>query len=144
MVSVKHSPSSRESQQASLLFIFDIIKCPFANLIIVNYLSLTLKGGEDIMKRSIAIALTAASLLATSAGIAFAAGNPSGTGQPSVECDEEGATMIPHGFETSGFEIAEAMYAGSEDTNSLHSDNSHAVSQYDVACYQITQHHESD
>ena len=37
---------------------------------------------------------------------------------------------------------AETHYAGSEGTHSLANANStHAVSQYDVACYQVTQHH---
>jgi hypothetical protein len=73
-----------------------------------------------------------------SAGMALAAPNPSGTGQPGAECGEEGATSEPAGFSTGGFENAEAHYAGSDGTASLHSGNPAAVSQYDVACFQVT------
>ena len=70
----------------------------------------------------------------------FAAPNPSGTGQPGAECGEEDAAQNPSGFGTAGFENAEEHYAGSYGTASLtHSNSSHAVSQYDVACYQLTQ-----
>jgi len=49
---------------------------------------------------------------------------------------------MPHGFTSGGFANAETQYAGSEGTKSfLHSKSGNAVSQYDVACYQITQHH---
>lgn len=70
------------------------------------------------------------------------AGNPSGTGQPSASCGSAGAEMMPAGFNTSGFTNAAARYAGSDGTPSLaNAQSSAAVSQYDVACYQITQHH---
>jgi len=50
--------------------------------------------------------------------------------------------MGPAGFDQPGFAIAEGNYAGSDDTASkLHSASGNAVSQYDVACYQITLHH---
>ncbi len=71
------------------------------------------------------------------AGVALA-GNPAGTGQPGAECGDEGATVVPHGFTTGGFANAEERYAGNG--ASLVSGNWHAVSQYDVACYQVTQH----
>jgi hypothetical protein len=75
-------------------------------------------------------------------GATVMAGNPAGTGQPGAECGDEGAEMEPAGFGSPGFEIAEARYAGSDETPSLmHANSDHAVSQYDVACYQITQHH---
>ena len=71
-----------------------------------------------------------------------AAGNPAGTGQPGAECGDEGATVEPHGFLTDGFANAESHYAGSDGTASLaHAASAHAVSQYDIACYQVTQHH---
>jgi hypothetical protein len=45
----------------------------------------------------------------------------------------------PAGFSTSGFANAEEKYAGSDGTPSLaHANSSHAVSQYDVACYQLS------
>jgi len=61
-------------------------------------------------------------------------GNPSGTGQPSVECGEGGLGNGPHGFSTGGFANAETQYAGSEGTPSLANGGPKAVSQYDVAC----------
>jgi len=49
---------------------------------------------------------------------------------------------MPHGFTSGGFANAETHYAGSEGTKSLlHSNSGNAVSQCDMACYQITQHH---
>jgi hypothetical protein len=81
-------------------------------------------------------------LLLTGLGTAFAAPNPSGTGQPGAECGEENASMMPNGFNSEGFANAEEHYAGSDGTASLaHAHSSHAVSQYDVACYQVTQNH---
>lgn len=73
------------------------------------------------------------SALALGSAPAFAASNPAGTGQPGVECGEDGAELGPHGFATSGFANAETHYADTDGT--------HAVSQYDVACYQFTQSH---
>ena len=74
------------------------------------------------------------------AGTAFAAANPSGTGQPSASCGSSNATMMPNGFNSGGFAHAETVYAGSDGTASaMHASSSHAVSQYDVACYQVTQ-----
>jgi hypothetical protein len=47
---------------------------------------------------------------------------------------------MPHGFTAEGFANAEEHYAGSDGTASqLHSNSELAVSQYDVACYQLTQ-----
>jgi hypothetical protein len=76
--------------------------------------------------------------LALSATGAFA-GNPAGTGQPGAECGDEDATVMPHGFTTGGFANAEEHYAGNG-ASALHTDSTHAVSQYDVACYQLTLH----
>jgi hypothetical protein len=49
--------------------------------------------------------------------------------------------MEPAGFLTAGFAHAETVYAGSEGTPSLANGSSHAVSQYDIACYQVTSNH---
>ena len=70
-----------------------------------------------------------------------AARNPAGTGQPGAECGDPGATVEPAGFGTGGFATAETHYAGTDGTPSLANGNAHAVSQYDVACYQVTQSH---
>ncbi len=77
--------------------------------------------------------------LAASPGLTLAARNPAGTGQPGVECGDEGAEQSPPGFATDGFANAEEMYAGSG-ASVAHAQSEHAVSQYDVACYQVTSH----
>ena len=93
----------------------------------LNRLSLAVAGGL------LFVAVSAGGVLA---------GNPAGTGQPGAECGDEGAEMAPAGFSTAGFANAEEHYAGSDGTASAANANSdHAVSQYDVACYQFTQHH---
>jgi hypothetical protein len=71
-------------------------------------------------------------------GVASAASNPNGTGQPGQECGSATAPANPAGFDTGGFAIAEEHYAGSAPQNSK---NAKSVSQYDVACYQYSQHH---
>jgi len=65
-----------------------------------------------------------------------AAMNPAGTGQPGQSCQAE--PTQPKGFGTGGFTHATTVYAGSPGTPSLANGNSHAVSQYDVACYQLS------
>jgi hypothetical protein len=74
-----------------------------------------------------------------SATIALA-GNPSGTGQPSAGCGDENATVMPNGFLSGGFVIAESKYANPDSRGGVQSGNVHVVAQYDVACYQLTQH----
>ena len=69
-------------------------------------------------------------------GAISAAVNPSGTGQPSQSCQAE--PTQPNGFGTVGFTHATAVYAGTPGTPSAANGNSHAVSQYDVACYQLS------
>jgi hypothetical protein len=83
-------------------------------------------------------AIPTLSLLAT-ATAAFATPRPNGPGQPQVECGQDGFSDGPYGFGTSGLENAETNYAGSDNTNSLENANTDkAVSQYDVACLQLT------
>ena len=69
-------------------------------------------------------------------GAAFA-GNPAGTGQPNQSCEEQ--PSAPSGFSSGGFANAEDHYAGNGD-GSLNAASGNAVSQYDVACYQVSQH----
>ena len=92
------------------------------------------------MKKTIistAIGIGAALLLSMSA---FAASNPAGTGQPGADCADE--VTLPTGFGTDGFAYAETVYAGSDGTpSSDNAQSSAAVSQYDVACYQVSQPH---
>jgi hypothetical protein len=75
-------------------------------------------------------------LLVVPPGAVSEARNPSGTGQPGASCQAE--PKQPNGFGTVGFANAEAKYAGSDGTPSLANGNSAAVSQYDVACYQVS------
>jgi hypothetical protein len=95
------------------------------------------------VKRTVSTFILAAALSALSlsvGGTASAASNPAGTGQPSQSCGSATAQSSPNGFTTDGFAKAETVYAGSPDTASLaHAQSAHAVSQYDVACYQISQ-----
>ena len=73
---------------------------------------------------------------------ALGAGNPSGTGQPSQSCQAEptgppGLISTTNGFATRAVNV----YAGSPGTPSAANGNAHAVSQYHVACFQVSQHH---
>jgi len=79
----------------------------------------------------IALIVLAAAVLATP--------SPNGPGQPSLSCGAPGAELSPNGFNTAGFAHAETVYAGSG-VSLLHANSPHAVSQYDVACFQVTQH----
>ena len=93
------------------------------------------------MTRLIA-ALATAAALAAAAVPATAAQNPSGTGQPSQSCQAEptgpaGLLSTTNGFATRAVNV----YAGSPGTPSLANGNTHAVSQYDVACFQVSQTH---
>jgi hypothetical protein len=85
------------------------------------------------MRRFTIAAIVSVAMAGFGAVGATAAPNPSGTGQPGAECGEPGATSEPAGFGTTGFANAETHYANKEGT--------HAVSQYDVACFQLTSNH---
>jgi hypothetical protein len=90
------------------------------------------------------VTLLAATVFALSAVPAFGAGNPSGAGQPSQTCLSSSAPTEPgsaasapgSAFNENGG-IAGSMYAGSQPQNS---NNPKSVSQYDVACFQVSQH----
>lgn len=95
------------------------------------------------MKRRVVSILVGASLaLALGAGT-VSAGNPAGTGQPGQSCqDFNGSGPAGIVSTTNGFaNRAVFVYAGSPGTPSLANGNAHAVSQYDVACYQVSTHH---
>ena len=83
-----------------------------------------------------AAALTLAALVAPASSLGAA--NPSGTGQPNQSCEEQSAK--PPGFLSGGFANAETQYAGSGSGSVNHAGSSHAVSQYDVACFQVSPH----
>ena len=79
--------------------------------------------------------------LAFPTGIALAAANPNGTGQPSQSCEVSGnqpgnAINAPgSAFNPNG--VAGSVYASNQAVNS---NNPKSVSQYDVACFQNSQH----
>jgi len=79
------------------------------------------------MRRLPVALVVAAALTPLGAGTSFA-------GQPNASCEATGANPPP-GFSTSGFANAEAQYAGSEGTPSAANGNSHALAQYDIACF---------
>ena len=79
--------------------------------------------------RVILALLVVAAALAVATTPALAA-NPPGTGQPSQSCEEQ--PTGPPGFDTAGFAHAQTVYANVDGT--------HRVSQYDVACFQVSQH----
>ena len=75
-------------------------------------------------------------------GIAFAGGpNGTGTGQPNQSCETAGVTPGQSaGAPGSAFNPdgkAGSVYAGEQPQNSK---NPNSVSQYDVACYELSQH----
>jgi len=87
--------------------------------------------------------LVLATLLSVStATMALAAANPNGTGQPGQSCQAEPSGPPGLLSTTNGFaRVAVNVYAGSPGTPSLANGNPHAVSQYDVACFQFSASH---
>jgi hypothetical protein len=91
------------------------------------------------MRRILVAIVCGISLAAVPLGLAA---NPPGTGQPSQSCQAEpsgppGLTSTTNGFAN----VAVNVYAGSPGTPSAANGNPHAVSQYDVACFQVSQPH---
>ena len=86
--------------------------------------------------------LFVAALLAVAAlalGVTPALANPTGTrGQPNQSCEDQ--SSAPPGFSSGGFANAETHYAG-EGPGSANANSPNAVSQYDVACFQVSQSH---
>ncbi len=85
-----------------------------------------------MVRRIVAAASAATLALSLFAGAALAA-------QPNQSCEEQ--PMSPAGFATGGFVNAQGQYAGSGPGSVDHAGSGAAVSQYDVACYQISLHH---
>jgi hypothetical protein len=75
----------------------------------------------------LAVLVGAAALGAMGAPVASA-------GQPNQDCADVPVASQPPGFQTAGFANAEAVYAATTGTHSAVANNSHTVSQYDVAC----------
>ncbi len=99
------------------------------------------KGGHEMLRKLVFVTVLVLVLALAIAAPAFAAANPSGTGQPSQSCGSATALMSPNGFNTAGFAHAADVYAGSPGTASAANGNSAAVSQYDVACFQVSSSH---
>ncbi|MFL5963085.1 MAG: adenylate cyclase [Gaiellaceae bacterium] len=92
------------------------------------------------MRRLLIVAVMVVALAVVGAGVAA---NPPGTGQPSQTClsttapSEPGnASSAPGSAFNENGGVAGGMYAGSQPQNSK---NPTSVSQYDVACFQVSQ-----
>jgi hypothetical protein len=88
------------------------------------------------MTRFIVIAAAIASLAGAAPAVAL---SPGGGGQPNQSCQQEpsgppGITSTTNGFATRAVNV----YAGSPETPSAMNGNAHAVSQYDVACFEVS------
>jgi hypothetical protein len=99
--------------------------------------------------RTIVCALFCAAALMASASAAWATPSPNGPGQPGAPgttCGSPNATSTPGNAANANSPFnpnrnAGMHYAGNPGTASLeHSNSTHAVSQYDIACFQQTQH----
>ena len=87
------------------------------------------------MRRFIVAAI--ASLVVAAFAAVPAGATPTGNrGQPNQDCEALAASggTAPPGFGTAGFANAQSHYADSQNGNP------HAVSQYDVACFQLSSH----
>lgn len=97
-----------------------------------------------ILLRAAAAVLASGTLVVSGATVANAAPNPSGTGQPSQSCGsttaprQPGSSMTAPGSAFNPDGKAGTVYAGQQPQNSK---NLMAVSQYDVACFQVSQRH---
>jgi len=87
--------------------------------------------------RRIFVMMICAAALVLAAPV-FGANPPGGNGQPNQSCEEQPSG--PPGFNSGGFEnVADAHYAGNG-AASLNANSGNAVSQYDVACFQVSHH----
>jgi hypothetical protein len=87
------------------------------------------------------VLLVVALMLAVPLSSVFAASPPTTAGQPNASCEDAGVTP-GHSASASGSAfnpngVAGTMYAGEQPQNSV---NPKSVSQYDVACFQVSQH----
>jgi hypothetical protein len=89
------------------------------------------------MRRSIAVVAVSLVFTALPATAAFGA-NPGTQGQPGQSCEDLGITH--NGFTTGGFANATSRYANVPESGQGQETNTHAVSQYDVACFQQASH----
>ncbi len=95
-----------------------------------------------------ATGILAGLLALAGAGAAAAAGNPNGTGQPSQTCLSSTAPTEPgnaasapgSAFNETTPGTAGTVYAGNG-VSATTANSGNAVSQYDVACFQVSQPH---
>lgn len=100
------------------------------------------------MKRMLVVGSLVAALCGSTGGAVFAASNPNVTGQPSQTCLSTTAPSEPgHAASASGSAFNETgpgkagtVYAGNG-VSATTAGSGNAVSQYDVACYQVSQPH---
>ena len=93
------------------------------------------------MRRSIAVVALSLVIAAFMATAAFADNphtTPGSTGQPGQSCEDLGITH--QGFTSGGFLHAKTVYANVPESGQGNETNPHAVSQYDVACFQQFSH----
>ena len=96
------------------------------------------------MRKLAAAAGAAIAISAVMAPGAIGASNPAGTGQPGAggtaqtSCGSGTASSQPPGLTTAGFAKAAGVYANPGTTPAQ---STHAVSEYDIACYQFTTNH---
>ncbi len=98
------------------------------------------------MRRFLAAVALVLSLTLSSGGLALAA-DPhmaGSTGQPSQSCQATNPPAFPGNTGTSPGSAfngkANAIYANPDTQGGISSGNTHVVAQYDVACFQQTQH----
>ena len=101
---------------------------------------------KRLIVKGITVALLVAALAFLAATPAFADTNPSGTGQPGQTCltDPTGFTEPGNASSSPGSPFNETLpgiggqnYAGNG-SGSSNANSTNAVSQYDVACYQLS------
>ena len=98
----------------------------------------------NLRLRVIASAFATGVLVLAGPGLAHAAPNPSGTGQPSQSCGDQtamtrpGSSMSAPGSAFNPQGQSGSVYAGQQPQNS---NNPKSVSQYDIACFQVSQSH---
>jgi len=88
------------------------------------------------------VVLVVALMLLVPLSTVLAAGSPTWAGQPNQSCEDPGSKTPGNSASAPGSAFnpdgkAGTVYAGEQPQNSV---NPHSVSQYDVACFQVTQH----
>lgn len=95
------------------------------------------------MRKKVAFAVVMMVVLSLAVVGPVLAASPGTQGQPNQSCGSPTAPMTPgqsvsapgSAFNPTG--VAGSVYAGEQPQNSI---NPHSVSQYDVACFQVSQH----